>query len=159
MGHTVTDREKLIVEKIKEGTVIDRIPPGKAMKILHLLKIDEDYPYTVAIALRVPSDKMELKDVVKIKGKQLSVKELQKLSFIAKGATVNIIEDYQVKQKIELTIPSHVDEFIKCLNPNCISNMREPLLPSFDVISQEPLILCCIYCDRVIQGKNLQEQL
>jgi len=60
--------DKLIVTKIKEGTVIDRIPPGKALKILEVLGIDSNYPYTVALVMRVSSQVMTLKDVVKIKG-------------------------------------------------------------------------------------------
>ncbi|MHA1224198.1 MAG: aspartate carbamoyltransferase regulatory subunit [Candidatus Heimdallarchaeaceae archaeon] len=72
--------DKLIVTKIKEGTVIDRIPPGKALKILEVLGIDSNYPYTVALVMRVSSQVMTLKDVVKIKGKALSESETQKLN-------------------------------------------------------------------------------
>ncbi|MHA1407882.1 MAG: aspartate carbamoyltransferase regulatory subunit [Candidatus Heimdallarchaeaceae archaeon] len=151
--------DKLIVTKIKEGTVIDRIPPGKALKILEVLGIDSNYPYTVALVMRVSSQVMTLKDVVKIKGKALSESETQKLSFIAPTATVNIIEDYNVKQKIQLKIPEHVEEFIKCLNPNCISNTHEPIVSSFDVISKEPLILRCVYCDRLIEQQYLERTL
>jgi aspartate carbamoyltransferase regulatory subunit len=147
--------DKLIVTKIQEGTVIDRIPPGKALKILEVLGIDANYPYTVALAMRVSSNVMSLKDVVKIKGKALNQSEIQKLSFIAPTATVNIIENYNVKEKIHLKIPEHVEDFINCLNPNCISNTHEPIVSSFDVISKEPIILRCVYCDRLIEQKYL----
>jgi len=63
------DKNKLIVTKIEDGTVIDRIPPGKALRVLEVLGIDSNYPYTVALAMRVASRKMTLKDVVKIRGK------------------------------------------------------------------------------------------
>jgi len=151
--------DKLIVTKIQEGTVIDRIPPGKALKILEVLGIDANYPYTVALAMRVSSKVMSLKDVVKIKGKALNQSEIQKLSFIAPTATVNIIENYNVKKKLQLKIPDHVEDFIKCLNPNCISNTHEPIVSSFDVISKEPLILRCEYCDRLIEQKYLDRTL
>ncbi|MHA1224197.1 MAG: hypothetical protein ACTSP3_13295 [Candidatus Heimdallarchaeaceae archaeon] len=78
---------------------------------------------------------------------------------MAPTATVNIIEDYNVKQKIQLKIPEHVEEFIKCLNPNCISNTHEPIVSSFDVISKEPLILRCVYCDRLIEQQYLERTL
>ncbi len=155
----ISDNKKLIVTKIKNGTVIDRIPPGKALSVLKILDIDSNYPYTIALAMRVESRKMGLKDVVKIKGKELSKKEQQKLSFIIPRSTINIIKDYEVKEKILLQIPKHVEGFIKCLNPNCISNGREPISPSFDVISTEPQILRCKYCDRFIEGKNLTDQI
>ena len=153
------EEKKLIVTKIKEGTVIDRIPPGKALKVLHVLGINDNYPYTVALAMRVKSKKMQLKDIVKIKGKILTSEESQKLSLIAPNAVVNIINDYKVEKKIVLEIPEQVSEIIKCLNPNCVTNNREPVFPSFSVISKEPLILQCKYCDRLLEGQNLSEQL
>lgn len=153
------DKNKLIVRKIENGTVIDRIPPGKALRILEVLGIDANYPYTVALAIRVLSKKMSLKDVVKIKGKELTENEVHKLSFIAPGASVNIIQNFEVQRKIQLEIPDHVEEFIKCLNPNCVSNSHEPITSSFDVISKKPLILRCIYCDRVMEDKYLSGKL
>ncbi|MHA1865342.1 MAG: aspartate carbamoyltransferase regulatory subunit [Candidatus Heimdallarchaeaceae archaeon] len=153
------EEKKLIVTKIKEGTVIDRIPPGKAMKVLHVLGINDNYPYTVALAMRVKSKKMQLKDIVKIKGKMLTPEESQKLSLIAPNAVVNIINDYKVEKKIVLEIPEQVSEIIRCLNPNCVTNNREPVSPIFYVVSKEPLILRCKYCDRLLEGQNLSEQL
>lgn len=153
------NKNKLIVTKIEDGTVIDRIPPGKALRVLEVLGIDSNYPYTVALAIRVPSKKIVLKDVVKIKGKELSESEIHKLSFIASGSTVNIIKNFEVKKKILLEIPDHIEEFIKCLNPNCVSNTNEPIVSSFDIISKQPLILRCIYCDRVIEDKYLNRNL
>jgi aspartate carbamoyltransferase regulatory subunit len=152
-------KDKLIVSKIENGTVIDRIPPGKALRVLEVLGIDANYPYTVALAIRVASKKLSLKDVVKIKGKELTEKDIHKLSFIAPGATVNIIQSFEVQKKVELEIPEHVEEFIKCLNPNCVSNSNEPITSSFDIISKEPLILRCIYCDRVIEDEYLSRKL
>jgi len=151
--------KKLIVAKIENGTVIDRIPPGKSLKVLEVLGIDSNYPYTVALAMRVHSKKKGLKDIVKIKGKWLSEKEIQKLSFIAHEATVNIIENYRVKEKKLIKLPKVVEEFIKCMNPNCISNTNEPVKSKFEVISVRPLILRCQYCDRLLEGELLQKQL
>ncbi|MCK4844798.1 MAG: aspartate carbamoyltransferase regulatory subunit, partial [Candidatus Heimdallarchaeota archaeon] len=66
------EEEILTVAKIENGTVIDRIPPGKSLRVLEVLGIDSNYPYVVALAMRVPSVKMKVKDVVKIKGKALT---------------------------------------------------------------------------------------
>jgi aspartate carbamoyltransferase regulatory subunit len=153
------DKDKLIVTKIEDGTVIDRIPPGKALRVLEVLGIDSNYPYTVALAIRVASKKRSLKDVVKIKGKILNEKEIQKLSFIASGACVNIIKNFEVEEKNNLEIPEHVEDFIKCLNPNCVSNTNEPINSSFEVVSKDSLILRCIYCDRIMEEKYLSRQL
>ncbi|MHA1346892.1 MAG: aspartate carbamoyltransferase regulatory subunit [Candidatus Heimdallarchaeaceae archaeon] len=151
--------DKLIVTKIQDGTVIDRIPPGKALKIIEILGIDSNYPYTVALAIRVASRKMKLKDVVKIRGKALTPQDTQKLSFIAPNATVNIIVDYKVQEKQYLKIPNHVEDFVDCINPNCVSNAHEPIVSSFDVISKDPLILRCVYCDRLLEQKDLNRKL
>ncbi|MBY9000582.1 MAG: aspartate carbamoyltransferase regulatory subunit [Candidatus Heimdallarchaeota archaeon] len=150
---------KLIVTKIQNGTVIDRIPPGKALKILEILGIDSNYPYTVALVMRVASRRMKLKDVVKIKGKAITPQDIQKLSFIAPTATVNIINDYEVKEKVFLKIPDHVEEFVDCVNPNCVSNTHEPIVSSFDVVSKDPLILRCVFCDRLLDQKYLNRRL
>ena len=153
------DTNKQIVTKIENGTVIDRIPPGKALRILEVLGIDANYPYTIALAMRVDSRKMILKDVVKIKGKALTKHDTQKLSFIAPTATVNIIKDYMVREKLDLIIPNHVDDFVDCIYPNCISNSNEPIVSSFDVVSKDPLILRCTYCDRLLEQKYLNRKL
>lgn len=150
---------KLIVTKIEAGTVIDRIPPGKALKVLEVLGIDANYPYTVALAMRVSSKKIGLKDILKIKGKRLNQKEIHKLSFIAPHATVNIIDNYKVVKKEEIKVPEYVEEFITCLNPNCISNSHEPISSKFQVVSKKPLILRCVYCDRLLEGESLNSQL
>lgn len=153
------EEEILTVAKIENGTVIDRIPPGKSLRVLEVLGIDSNYPYVVALAMRVPSVKMKVKDVVKIKGKALTKKEIQTLTFIAPHSTVNIIKNFKVINKTELTIPKKVEEIINCINPNCVTNAHEPVVSSFDILSEEPLILRCVYCDRLLQGDTLQNQL
>ncbi len=155
-----TGEEKILtVAKIENGTVIDRIPPGKSLRVFEVLGIDSNYPYVVALAMRVPSVKMKVKDVVKIKGKALTSKEIQTLTFIAPHSTVNIIKNFKVINKTELTIPNKVEEIINCINPNCVTNAHEPVVSSFDIISKEPLVLRCVYCDRLLKGDTLQNQL
>ena len=47
--------QTLKISKIREGTVIDHIPAGKAIKVLAILKIDEKGSQTVSVGIRVPS--------------------------------------------------------------------------------------------------------
>ena len=51
----MSDPKQMLVTKIDNGTVIDKIPPGKSIQILRILNIDEDALDTVAVAIRVTS--------------------------------------------------------------------------------------------------------
>ena len=39
----------LLIAKIKDGTVIDHISPGKSFKVLSILNIDSSIGYTVTV--------------------------------------------------------------------------------------------------------------
>ncbi len=158
----MTDKQskQLIVAKIKDGVVIDRIPPGRSLKVLTVLGIDETYPAQVSLAIKVPSQKRPegLKDVLKIANKELTQEELDKLGLIIPGAAYNIIRDYKVLKKEELKLPSRVQGILKCQNPNCATNFREPIITEFSLISEKPLILKCEYCERFL-GEDYVSQL
>ncbi len=140
---------ELKIRKIKQGTVIDHIPPGKSLKVLRILGISEKTPYIVSIGMNVPSKKIGKKDIVKVENKELSEKETNKLALVAPDATINIIEDYKVTKKYKVSLPSIIEGIIKCPNPNCISNYER--IPSkFIVEKRKPLKLRCYYCERVI---------
>ncbi len=54
----------------------------------------------------------------------------------APEATVNRIEDYQVVEKLELTLPQYIDNVLICPNSNCISH-NEPVSSSFRVKNRQ----------------------
>ena len=58
------------------------------------------------------------KGIVKIGGKDLTKEEVDKIALIAPNATVNIIKDYDVKQKIKVTIPSIINKIISFIRTN-----------------------------------------
>ena len=139
--------KELKVTPIKNGTVIDHIPPGLALKVLHVLKIPEETSSAVSIAMNVKS-KMGKKDIVKIENKELDKREVNKISLIAPKATINIIRDYEVVKKHRVQLPDEIVGIVKCSNPTCISNSREPVESRFILVSKDPPHIKCYYCER-----------
>lgn len=139
--------KELKVTPIKDGTVIDHITHGHALKVLHVLKIPESTVSVVSILMNVNGKKGK-KDIVKIENRELDPKEVNKIALIAPKATINIIRDYEVVKKHIVELPKDVIGLTKCSNPTCISNAHEPVESRFHVISTEPLRIKCYYCER-----------
>jgi len=139
--------KELKVTPIKDGTVIDHITPGHALKVLHVLKIPETTSSVVSILMNVNGKKGK-KDIVKIENRELDPKELDKIALIAPKATINIIREYDVVKKHTVELPNEVVGLTKCSNPTCISNAREPVESRFHVVSRDPLRIKCYYCER-----------
>lgn len=141
------------VTPIKNGTVIDHITCNMALKVLKILGITEGgVNSTVSVLMHVPSSKGDWKDVVKIEDRELDAKEVDKIALIAPYATINIIRNYTVAEKHRVQLPDNVVGLVKCANLNCITNRKEPVETSFNVISREPPILKCWYCEREIEN-------
>ena len=135
------------VTPIKDGTVIDHITPGNAVKVLRILKIPESTTSVVSVAINVTGKKGK-KDIVKIENRELDPKELDKIALIAPKATINIIRDYEVVKKHKVELPNEVIGIAKCSNPTCISNAREPVQSRFHVVCKDPPRIKCYYCER-----------
>ena len=141
----------LKVTPIKNGTVIDHIPSGMALKVLKILGITENVSSTVSVLVHVPSKMKGWKDIVKVEDRELNPKELNKIALIAPDATINIIRNYNVAEKHTVTLSERAVGILKCGNPNCITNSREPVESVFLVRSKDPLRLRCQYCDRELE--------
>ncbi|MBU1158729.1 MAG: aspartate carbamoyltransferase regulatory subunit [Candidatus Thermoplasmatota archaeon] len=137
------------VTPIRNGTVIDHIQVGMALKVLRIIGVKEDVSSTVSVLMHVPSKKGGWKDIVKIEDRELDPKELDKVALISPDATINIIRDYNVAEKFVVEVPKSVLGIMKCSNPGCITNKSEPVEPEFVVESKKPLTLKCVYCDRI----------
>jgi aspartate carbamoyltransferase regulatory subunit len=152
--------ESLLVRKIREGTVIDHIPAGRALDVLKLLGLTGKEGYTIAIVMNVPSKKLRRKDIVKVEGRFLSPEEVDEIALIAPTATINIVKDYAVTLKRRVEVPPRIEGFLRCPNPSCITNSpREPLRPRFEVISKVPLRLRCSYCGDELSEEEVVRQL
>lgn len=144
--------KELVISKIKEGTVIDHIPAGKAFLVLKILDIDEKTKETVSMALNVPSKKMGKKDIVKVEGLFIREEELNKIALIAPNATINLIKDYEIEKKFKVKLPEVLQGVLKCPNRMCISNAKEPITSIFYVKSENGEVVAkCHYCGRKIK--------
>ena len=136
------------VTPIRNGTVIDHIQAGMALKVLRIIGVKGEVSSTVSVLMHVPSKKEGWKDIVKVEDRELDPKELDKIALISPDATINIIRDYNVAQKFIVEVPSRVKGIMKCSNPGCITNKNEPVEAEFVVESKKPPSLRCVYCDR-----------
>ena len=137
---------------IANGTVLDHLPTGSALKVLEILGLEKPEG-AVTIALNTESKGLGKKDLVFIEGKELSEEEIGKIGLIAEGATLNLIRDHAVKKKGKVVMPDHADGLLTCMNPKCISVIEA--LPSRFFISKNPLRAKCIYCEKQMNGQEI----
>lgn len=151
--------KEIKVAPIRNGTVIDHITAGQALNVLKILGVNEyNIDSTISVVLRVQSKKeMGWKDVVKVEDRELDPETVDKIALIAPNATIVIIRDFYVAEKFKVTLNDSIMGLAKCSNPNCITNMGEPVDPQFKVISKDPPTLRCVYCDRILT--NISENL
>ncbi|HYM39882.1 MAG TPA: aspartate carbamoyltransferase regulatory subunit [Thermoplasmata archaeon] len=142
---------ELRVTPIKNGTVIDHIPAGMALKVLRILGIGDSVSSTVTVAMHVPSRIMGWKDIVKVEDRELAAREIDKIALIAPTASVNVIRNYNVAEKHRVALPDRAIGILRCGNPNCISNTKEPVESEFVVRSKNPLRVFCRFCDRELE--------
>jgi len=137
------------VTAIRNGTVIDHVPAGHAMRVLEMLGIDQTSSVPVSMVMNVPSKKMGTKDIIKVEDRELNQDELNRLALVAPDAHVAIIRAYSVAEKMTIDLGEEVKNVVRCTFSNCITtNPREPLSHRLKVLSTEPLELRCHYCGR-----------
>lgn len=142
---------ELRVTPIKNGTVIDHIPAGMSLKVLKILGIGESVASTVTVAMHVPSRVMGWKDIVKVEDRELASREIDKIALVAPMASVNVIRNYNVAEKHHVVLPDRAVGILRCANPNCITNTREPVESEFLVRSKKPLRVVCNFCERELE--------
>jgi len=148
----------LRVSKIKDGTVIDHITAGHALDMLKILRITDQVNGVVTVGMNVPSKTLGLKDMVKIEGRELKSEEVDKIALLAPHASINIIRNYKVVDKQLVRLPNIIREAVKCANPACISNSKEPVKSTFYVDNKEPLRLRCHYCGYIMEKQDISKQ-
>jgi len=150
---------ELRVSKIKDGTVIDHIRSGYALDVIKILGITGKENRVITIAINVPSERFGAKDIVKIEGRAINKQEVNKIALVAPHASINIIHNYKVAEKLEVKLPKTIDGIIKCVNPCCISRSDEPVVSQFYVENEEPLLLKCHYCGITLDKTDVLRQL
>ncbi|HUI38480.1 MAG TPA: aspartate carbamoyltransferase regulatory subunit [Thermoplasmata archaeon] len=147
----MTAMRELKITPIRNGTVIDHIGSGVALEVLRIIGVDEiDKDSTVSVALHVRSQKIGWKDIVKVENMELSPRKVNAIALIAPTATISIIRDFRVREKRAVDLPDRIVGILKCPNSNCITNQKEPVESEFEVVRRRPVVVRCIYCDRLV---------
>lgn len=152
---SATTNDKLLVEAIANGTVIDHIAPGQAMNILRLFNfIGKHNQITVGFNLK--SGEMGAKDIIKIADVTFSPSETEQLAILAPDATVNSIKDYKVVDKYKLRLPNEIKGAFECPNSNCITHVEKGAPARFAIFKEDGKVMMrCHYCERVFARKVL----
>lgn len=146
-------KKELKISAIQEGTVIDHIPADAIFKVAEILGL-ERHKGVVSIATNLQSKRLGKKGIVKVGGKSLTQEEVNKIAIAAPDATVNIIKDYSVREKIKVKTPDVIDNVVKCSNPVCITN-NEQAATKFYVVKKDPLKIKCHYCERSMGKEDI----
>ncbi len=144
-------RKELVVSAIENGTVIDHIPSKSVFRVLKMLNL-EDTGTQVTIGINLGSHKYGTKGIIKVSNVFFEKREIDKIALIAPKATLIVIKNYKVIEKRQVEIPDVIHKFVRCVNPNCITN-QENVNTQFNVIDKEDLKLQCHFCEK-ITGKN-----
>ena len=132
------------IDSIHNGVVIDHISAGRGMKLYELLGLD-GLDVSVAIIKNVVSRKMGKKDIIKIDA-ELPV-NFDLIGYVDPGATVNIIKDGKLIEKLDIDMPERLAGVIRCRNPRCITSTEQELEQVFKLTDRVNKVYRCIYCE------------
>ena len=132
------------VTSIQNGIIIDHVPAGTALKVLEYLKIDPSNT-KLALIMNTDSHLYGTKDIIKIEDETESI-DLDVLGLVARTATVGIVRGGKIVEKKHPTLPEHVVNIIKCVNPRCVTT-TEPAVQTFHLVHSDRQEYRCDYCD------------
>ena len=146
--------KQLNVSAIKDGTVIDHIPPKALFKVIQILKLEE-FDNMVTFGNNLDSKAMGSKAIVKIANRLFADEEVNKISLVAPNAKLNTIKNYEVVEKRVVQIPEQVNGIVRCFNPKCITN-AEKVLTKFQIINNKPIEMKCFYCEKITSENEIR---
>lgn len=149
-------RKELVVSAIDNGTVIDHIPTNAVYQVIKMLGV-ENYNDEVLIGNYLDSKKLEKKGIIKIKNKFFEKGEINKIALVAPTASLIVIKDYEVVEKIKTEIPDEITDILKCYNPNCITNHQ--VIPTcFNIVNKDEVTVQCHYCEKTMKKELFRFQ-
>lgn len=137
----------LSVSAIHNGTVIDHINAGQALRIVQMLGLRQK-KHKVTIGLNLPSHRIKLKDIIKIENHVLTNEDANDIMIFAPAATINVIRDFEVINKIITVLPETIRNVFVCPNPACITHAEQ--IETFFYINEKGkhVNLRCRYCEK-----------
>ena len=149
----MNDKKELQVAALENGTVIDHIPSEKLFTVVSLLGL-EHMSNNITIGFNLQSKKLGKKGIIKIADKFFTDDEINRIAVVAPNVKLNIIRNYEVVEKRELTLPDELIGIVKCANPQCITN-NEPMTTRFHVIDKDQCVIRCHYCEKEQERKDI----
>lgn len=140
--------ELINIAKIQQGTVIDHIERGKAILLVKILNL-ETHAENISIGLNLKSDRMKLKDLIKVEDRFFSLDELNKIALFSPEATIVVIENYQVKKKFKVSLPQEVQKIFTCPHKKCVTNSEKEDTRFKILKSSGQIHLECFYCQKL----------
>jgi aspartate carbamoyltransferase regulatory subunit len=150
---SIDKRKELKVSAIENGTVIDHLPAKSVFQVAKILGL-ESSGEQILIGTNLESKKFGKKGIIKLANRFFEHDEINKIALVAPSATLIVIRDYQIVEKDKVDIPDHVVRFVRCMNPNCITNY-ERITTKFTVIDKQEIKLQCHYCEKVTDKSNM----
>lgn len=146
------ERKELKVNAIENGTVIDHIPTHSVFQVISMLNLKK-CDNQILFGTNLESKKYGRKGIIKVNNLWFKPADVNKISLVAPTATIIEIKDFKVTKKKNIHIPDSVSKFIKCVNPNCITN-HENVDTKFTVIDKKDVKLQCRYCEKITAQGN-----
>ncbi len=150
---TNQDNKKLIVSAIENGTVIDHIPAPSVFQVIRLLGLDR-CEEQVLFGTNLDSKKYGKKGIIKVNNKYFENDDINKIALVAPTATLIVIKGFQVVTKKNVEVPDAVEKVVKCVNPNCVTNI-ENVPTKFKTINKIDVKLRCHYCEKITDKRNM----
>lgn len=137
----------LEITSIKNGLVIDHIQAGRGIKIFNYLNLDKSKK-KVALIMNAESKKLGSKDIIKIEGADSTNIDYTVLALMCPCVTINEVRNGEVK-KLTPSLPSKVENILKCKNARCITATEDYVPHSFVLMDKEKGTYRCEYCDHI----------
>lgn len=146
-------KKELQVAALENGTAIDHIPPEHLFKVAQLIGLNK-MDNRITFGNNLESKKMGRKGMIKIDDKFFEEDEINRIALVAPNVILNIIRDYEVVEKKNVSLPDEITGMVKCNNPKCITN-NEPMMSHFYVTDKELGTIKCRYCERKINKEDI----
>lgn len=146
------------IQFIGNGTVIDHIKSGEALKVLEVLNLTsliKEGKIKVMIGCNFESEHHHTKDFIKISNGFLEPKDLNRISLLSPNATISVIRNYNIVEKYRVNLEREFNDILLCPNPSCITNF-EKIPTRFSIYEGGSGIFECHYCEGLLKEKEMK---
>jgi aspartate carbamoyltransferase regulatory subunit len=145
--------KELVVSAIENGTVIDHIPTQSVFQVIRILSL-EQFENQILFGTNLDSHKYGKKGIIKVSNRFFEDEEINKIALVAPTATLIEIRNFEVTDKRNVEVPDQIMRFVKCVNPNCITN-HEQVDTRFTLVSKKEVKYRCAYCEKTTERRNM----